>query len=119
MLIVTYGSIFLEMGSVSWMCPCITLPVLIGLGLDYDIFYTEAVVEKWDLGFSEGEASVEALADTANVISSAGAIMMSAFFPLVLSSTPLMQQIGSLLVLGTLIDCFVTTKVVIPAATAF
>merc|ERR1711862_442582 len=94
MLICTFGVAFLEWGAVSWMTPCIALPILIGLGLDYDIFYTEAVVEKWDLGFSEGEASVEALVDTANTISAAGAIMVFAFFPLFISTTPLLQQIG-------------------------
>lgn len=119
MLVVTFGSAFLGMGSLSWMSPCISLPILIGLGLDYDIFYSEGVVEKWDLGYSEEEAAVEALVDTANVISAAGAIMFFAFAPLAISSTPLMMQIGFLLCVGIVVDCFFTTKVVIPAAVTF
>ena len=30
-------------GAMSWFSPSIALPILIGLGLDYDIFFTEKV----------------------------------------------------------------------------
>merc|ERR1711972_1211715 len=53
-------------GAMSWMSPSISCSVLVGLGLDYDIFYSEQV------------AAVRALAATANTISAAGVIMMVA-----------------------------------------
>merc|ERR1719231_1165910 len=33
-------------GAMFWMSPCIAFSILVGLGLDYDIFYTERVVEE-------------------------------------------------------------------------
>ena len=67
-------------------------------------------------GFSEGEAAVRALAFTADTISSAGLIMAVAFLSLLLSATPTLNEIAFLLTIGVLLDCFVTTKVIIPAS---
>jgi uncharacterized membrane protein YdfJ with MMPL/SSD domain len=68
-----------DSGAMSWFSPSIALSVLIGLGLDYDIFYTEKVAEEREHGYSEKEASKRALAATANLISAAGLIMVTAF----------------------------------------
>eukprot|EP00928_Gymnodinium_smaydae_P001552 TRINITY_DN10565_c0_g1_i1.p1 TRINITY_DN10565_c0_g1~~TRINITY_DN10565_c0_g1_i1.p1 ORF type:complete len:1067 (+),score=186.17 TRINITY_DN10565_c0_g1_i1:98-3202(+) len=103
-------------GGIFWTIPVISLPVLIGLGLDYDIFYTERVVENRQRGLSPSDAALHALAATANTISAAGTIMVIAFLPLVLCDTPMLRQIGIILTLGVCIDCFVSTKVVVPCA---
>ena len=63
----------------SWFSPSIALPILIGLGLDYDIFYTEKVAEECEEGHSVKVAAARALSATANLISAAGAIMVVAF----------------------------------------
>ena len=34
-------------GAMNWMSPCIAFSVVVGLGLDYDIFYSESVLEEW------------------------------------------------------------------------
>mmetsp|Transcript_9673 Transcript_9673/g.29505 ORF Transcript_9673/g.29505 Transcript_9673/m.29505 type:complete len:251 (+) Transcript_9673:8-760(+) len=101
-----------------WMSPCIAFSILVGLGLDYDIFFMEAVVEHYDHGFSPRDAVVLALRHTGTTICVAGVIMFLAFGALLLGSTPILNQIGFLLCLGVLIDCFVTTKVIIPCAMA-
>ena len=61
---------------------------------------------------------MRALEKTANVISAAGCIMVVAFLSLLFSSTPTLNEIAFLLVVGVLIDCFVTTKVIIPCTMA-
>lgn len=105
-------------GAMFWMSPCIAFSILVGLGLDYDIFYTERVVEEREKGYSESEAAVRALAFTANTISAAGVIMVIAFMSLLLSSTPTLNEIAFLLIIGILVDCFITTKIAIPAGIA-
>lgn len=103
-------------GAMSWMSPMISFPVIVGLGLDYDIFFTECVLEECEYGYCEQDAVIRALTDTANTISAAGLIMMLAFGALLLCSTPTLNEIAFLLILGILIDCFITTKVIMPAA---
>jgi uncharacterized membrane protein YdfJ with MMPL/SSD domain len=159
-----------------WMSPCIAFSILVGLGLDYDVFFMESVVEHFDQGYSARDAVGLALSHTGNIICVAGVIMFLgawtrrstgtrrgaptrasnpfplktfpapfvagllrpslpspplafgalkphsappiAFGALLLGSTPILNQIGFLLCLGVLIDCFITTKVIIPCAMA-
>jgi len=103
-----------DTGAMYWMTPCMVFPVVVGLGLDYDIFYTERVVEERSKGYPEDLAAVRALAATANIISAAGFIMVVAFLSLLLSSTPALNEIAFLLIIGILIDCMITTKILIP-----
>ena len=102
-----------------WMSPCISFSIVVGLGLDYDIFLMESVVEFWDNGASAKQAVVMALESTGNIICLAGVIMTLAFAALLLGSSPALNQIGFLLIIGVLVDCFITTKVIIPCAMAF
>jgi len=104
--------------ALTWMAPCITFSIVVGLGLDYDVFLMESVVEHYDMGLSGREAMQHALAHTGCIISIAGIIMFLAFGALLLGSSPALQQIGFILCLGVLLDCFVTTKVIIPAVMA-
>ena len=93
------------------MSPCVAFSVVVGLGLDYDIFYSERVLEELESGHSPAEAARRALAATANTITAAGCIMVVAFLSLLLSTTPTLNEISFLLVVGVIIDCLVTTKV--------
>merc|ERR1711879_1114992 len=105
-------------GSMNWMSPCVAFSISVGLGLDYDIFYSERVIEEHHKGYSEREAAVRALAATANIISAAGLIMVLAFLSILLSSTPTLNEIAFVLVLSVVLCCGITTKVTIPAAMA-
>jgi len=105
-----------DTGAMYWISPVMVGPMMIGLGLDYDIFYSERVVEEWEHGYSEKDAAARALAKTANVISAAGCIMVIAFGALLVSTTPSLNEMAFLLIVGVFIDCFVTTKIIIPCA---
>ena len=63
-------------------------------------------------------AVVNALEHTGGTICAAGVIMALAFGALLVGHTPALNQIGFLLVLGVLVDCFVTTKLIIPCCMA-
>ena len=90
------------------------LPFVVGISLDYDIFYTEAVLERCKEQKSTKEAGLHALVHTANIISAAGIIMIIAFLPLLVSSTLMMRQIGLVAILSLLMNATVSTKLLIP-----
>lgn len=52
------------------------------------------------------------------IISAAGIVMFFAFGALLVSPTPVLNQVGFMLCVGVLIDCFVTTKITIPTLMA-
>jgi len=107
-----------ETGAMSWLSPAMAGAMMVGLGLDYDIFYSERVIEEWEYGYNEKEAAARALGATANVITAAGCIMVVAFAALLVSTTPALNEIAFLLIVSVIIDCFVTTKMIIPCAMA-
>jgi uncharacterized membrane protein YdfJ with MMPL/SSD domain len=113
-----WGSLQPVSGGLFWMSPCIAFSIVVGLGLDYDIFFMESVAEFYDEGHDSKTAVVKGLEQTGNVICVAGLIMFVAFGALVLGNSPTLNQIGYMLCMGVLLDCFVTTKVIIPCAMA-
>lgn len=85
-------------GALFWMSPCIAFAIVVGLGLDYDVFFMESVVEQHDRGATTKQAVVGALAHTGHIICAAGVIMALAFGALLVGRTPALNQIGFLLV---------------------
>jgi hypothetical protein len=90
----------------------------VGLGLDYDIFFMESVLEHYDRGVGAREAVAQALQHTGNVIAIAGVIMLIAFAAMLFSKTPVLSQITFMLSVGVVCACFVSTKVLVPAVMA-
>jgi uncharacterized membrane protein YdfJ with MMPL/SSD domain len=68
-------------------------------------------MEHWNMGKGGREAVIEALDQAGTIISAAGIIMFLAFGALGASTTPVLNQIGFMLCIGVLLDCFITTKV--------
>jgi len=101
-----------------WISPSVAVAVLVGLGLDYDIFLMDSVMEHWQSGKDGKSAVVTSLDQAGTIISAAGVIMFLAFGALLASTTPVLNQIGFMLCVGVLLDCFVTTKVTIPCLMA-
>eukprot|EP01050_Picozoa_sp_SAG11_P010195 SAG11_NODE_1008_length_6205_cov_3.939240_9_plen_97_part_00 len=74
--------------------------ILVGLGLDYDIFLMDTVIEHYDVGADAKEAVLLALAHTGTIIVAAGLIMFLAFGAILLGTTPVLDQIAFLLCFG-------------------
>ena len=102
-----------------YIVPSMMLPFLVGVALDYDIFYTEAVLEECDAGLPAKKAGIKALEKTANIITAAGVVMIIAFCPLLLSSTLVLKQIGFMAIGGLSISAFWNTKVAMPVCLHF
>eukprot|EP00931_Biecheleriopsis_adriatica_P042798 TRINITY_DN24413_c0_g1_i1.p1 TRINITY_DN24413_c0_g1~~TRINITY_DN24413_c0_g1_i1.p1 ORF type:complete len:889 (-),score=156.04 TRINITY_DN24413_c0_g1_i1:15-2651(-) len=106
---------FSDTGGLAWMVPALTFTVILGLGLDYDIFLLGRICEYRLQGKTDRQAFVLGVAKTGPVITSAGIIMAVAFSGLMLSSIPMLNQVALLLVSAVLLDTFFIRSFATPA----
>ena len=100
---------------ICWIVPVITFAVMLGLGLDYDVFLLTRVYELRLSGASNTKAVTVGLVRSGNVITAAGLIMAIAFCGLLLNSTPTLNQMACVLVVSVLVDTFVVRTLLLPA----
>ena len=100
---------------ICWIVPVLSLPMLVGLALDYDIFLFTRIREYRRRGWSPRAAVVKGVSKTGAVITYAGIIMAVAFSGLTFSGLMLMNQFGVLLALCVLLDTFVVRTTLNPA----
>ncbi|MHA1912162.1 MAG: MMPL family transporter [Candidatus Kariarchaeaceae archaeon] len=101
-----------------WMLPIMSFSIILGLGLDYDIFAIERIKSFVWMGYDEKEAVVRALDKTGRIITGAGLIMAIAFGGLMLSKSMVLIQFGFILALSVLIDTFVVRTILVPSILA-
>ena len=89
-----------------WLTPLLTFSVLMGLGIDYDVFLITRVKEEAMKGLSDEEAVVNAVERTGLVLTAAGLILGSALGSLMLSPNLVLKEMGFALSLAIYIDTF-------------
>jgi len=89
-----------------WLTPLLTFSVLMGLGVDYDVFLITRVKEEAMKGLSDEEAVVNAVERTGLVLTAAGLILGSALASLMLSPNLVLKEMGFALGLAIYIDTF-------------
>lgn len=87
-----------------YLIPILSIPVMVGLTLDYDMFLVSRIHEFRKKGFSTTDSILLGLANTGSTITSAGIIMFFTFFSLLQSSAPVVVQLGAILVTVCFID---------------
>ena len=102
-------------GEINWFAPVMCFSILVGLGLDYDIFLLTRIVEFRDQGYTEKASIMMGLCKTGGIITAAGIIMAIAFSGLLFSSEMLLNQCSFYLVFAVLVDTFVIRTVMVPA----
>lgn len=100
---------------VIWLIPVVLFVVCLGLGMDYDIFITTRVREGKEKGLSNDEAIVSAMEKAGGIITLCGLIMGGTFLTLLISGSPLLQELGFALGFGILIDALLMVTFVAPA----
>ncbi|MEM4729662.1 MAG: MMPL family transporter [Thermoplasmata archaeon] len=100
---------------VLWLVPLILFIVLMGLGMDYNIFLITRVREEVGRGRTHEEAIQRAVERTGGIITICGLIMAGAFGSMMLSTLGLLQQFGFALFLAILLDTFVIRIYLMPA----
>jgi len=100
--------------AVYWFVPTLTIPICIGLALDYDIFIFSRIMERREEGHSMKEAILHGVAETGGTISTAGVIMAIAFGGLLFTTIRALNQVSIMFVASVLLDTFVVRTMLVP-----
>jgi RND superfamily putative drug exporter len=100
---------------VCWIVPIVLFVVLLGLGMDYDIFITTRVRENKVRGMSNDDAIDAAICSASGTISLCALIMGGTFLTLLVGSSSMLQEFGFALGVGILIDGLFMVTFVGPA----
>ncbi|MHA1500711.1 MAG: efflux RND transporter permease subunit [Candidatus Heimdallarchaeota archaeon] len=98
-----------------WLLPLMLFSILMGLGLDYDIFLVTRIKEYYDKGMSNKEAIAHALDHTASIITSCGSVMAAAYSALLISQLWHLRELGFAFALAIILDATVIRLIVVPA----
>ncbi len=101
-----------------YIVPLILFIMLMGIGMDYNVFILTRIREEVHKGKSTNEAVVDAADWTGGIISALALIMACAFGALLLSSNVELQEIGFCLAVAILLDAMFIRTYVVPAAMA-
>jgi len=99
------------------MLPVIVFVMLAAVGADYNIFLVSRIREEAETK-SIKEAVHQAVAHTGNVITSCGIILAGTFATLMISSFPMVLEIGTAIAIGVLLDTFLVRALLVPSLAA-
>jgi RND superfamily putative drug exporter len=100
---------------VLWILPILLFVILMGLGMDYDIFLMTRIKEEVVKGKDEKKAIAHAVEYTGSIITICGVIMASAFGTMMISTNGLLREFGFGLCFAILIDAMVVRIFLVPA----
>ena len=100
---------------VCWIVPIVLFVVLLGLGLDYEIFITTRVRENRIRGMDNDDAIDSAITSSSGTISLCALIMGGTFCTLLVGSSSMLLEFGFALGVGIFIDGLVMVTFVGPA----
>ncbi|MDW5562878.1 MAG: MMPL family transporter [Methanomassiliicoccus sp.] len=99
-----------------WMIPLILFVMLMGIGMDYNVFILTRIREEVHKGKEIRTAVVDAVDWTGGIITALAIIMAGAFGSMMLSSNTMLQEFGFALFLAVLLDAMVVRTYIVPAA---
>jgi RND superfamily putative drug exporter len=98
-----------------WIIPLILFIMLMGIGMDYNVFILTRIREEIHKGKSDRDAIVESLDWTGGIITALAVIMGSAFSMMMISSTMMLKEMGFALAFAILLDAMVVRTYIVPA----
>ncbi len=107
-----------DVDAMYWITPIMAFSILIGLGLDYDVFLLSRVSEYRRKGYYELSSLHKGVYRTGGIISAAGIIMATSFSGLLLSSETVLNEFGFMLSFAVLLDTFIIRPILVPAIMA-
>jgi putative drug exporter of the RND superfamily len=99
-----------------FLIPLILFVMLMGLGMDYNVFILTRIREEVHKGKGTENAVVDAVDWTGGIISALALIMAGAFGSMMLSSNTMLQEFGFALSVAILLDAMVVRTYIVPAA---
>jgi RND superfamily putative drug exporter len=103
-------------GPVEAFLPVITLAILFGLSMDYQVFLVSRMNEEWVHGRDSRRAIRVGQTETARVITAAATIMMCVFLAFSFGGQRDIAEFGIGLAAAVALDAFVLRTVLVPAA---
>ncbi len=100
---------------VLWLIPLILFVMLMGIGIDYNIFILTRIREEIHKGKETKEAVVDAVDWTGGIITALALIMAGAFGAMMLSSNAMLQEFGFALTVAILLDAMIVRTYIVPA----
>ncbi|TMI07740.1 hypothetical protein E6H34_06610 [Candidatus Bathyarchaeota archaeon] len=98
-----------------WILPIMLLVIMLGLGLDYDIFLVTRIREYVVGGAKDDEAIETAVERTGGIITATGLVTAGAFGTMMLSSIPMLQQLGLAFFIVVILDATLTRVYLVPS----
>jgi putative drug exporter of the RND superfamily len=102
-----YGLLFIT--------PLILFVLLLGIGMDYNIFILTRIREEAAKGQSLNDAIVHAIQQTGGIITAAAIILAGSLATLILSSNMMLKEMGFAFAFSILIDALVVRTYLVPA----
>ncbi|KMN45248.1 MMPL family transporter [Bacillus sp. LK2] len=95
--------------------PILTIGILFGLAMDYEVFLVSRMREVYTHTGNPKEAVLAGMRDSGRVVTAAGLIMIAVFLGFMLMPDPIVKSIGMSLAFGVLFDAFVVRMTIVPA----
>src|SRR5262249_7242091 len=102
-------------GPIDAFVPVLTLAVLFGLSMDYQVFLVSRMHEEWVHGKDNRTAVTTGQASTGRVITAAATIMILVFLAFVFGGQRVIAEFGVGLASAVFIDAFILRTVLVPA----
>jgi RND superfamily putative drug exporter len=99
-----------------FMVPLILFIMLMGIGMDYNVFILTRIREEVHKGKDYNTAVIDAVDWTGGIITALALIMGGAFATMMLSSNAMLQEFGLCLTLAILMDAMIVRTYIVPAA---
>ena len=103
-------------GPLEAFLPPITLAILFGLSMDYQVFLVSRINEEWVHGRDSARAIRTGQAQTARVITAAATIMICVFLAFAVTGQRAIAEFGISLAAAVALDAFILRTVLVPAA---
>jgi len=103
-------------GPVEAFLPPVTLAILFGLSMDYQVFLVSRMNEEWVYGRNSRRAIRIGQTQTAGVITAAATIMICVFLAFALTGQRDIAEFGISLAAAVALDAFILRTVLVPAA---
>jgi len=97
------------------LIPVITIGILFGLAMDYQVFLVSGMREAHARGAGSQDAVRSGFRHSARVVTAAGLIMIGVFAGFILPDDAIIKSIGFALATGILIDAYLIRMTLIPA----
>jgi RND superfamily putative drug exporter len=99
-----------------FIIPLILFVMLMGIGMDYNVFILTRIREEAHKGKDQKKAVIDAVDWTGGIITALALIMGGAFGSIMLSSNAMLQEFGFALLVAVLLDAMVVRTYIVPAA---